>query len=322
MKYTLFLFLFLFFAKINAMEICTKKDRNCPVYIELEPISGEIGSEFKIYSYGNVIGSIPIYGLENWYFLKGNKRFYLVKHLESFDGNENFYLLKLDNMCEKCIPVVVSERYVNSIRDMDFTGSYNKNKNYLTLSGLEKKLEYQYPLNGEINIGKEIASINYHSYKINRFNNNENIFYIEKYSKDGGYIGNKILYSPPLIKNKVNYLFLGCVDGCDFNDKSFGHENNTYIFWGDINTKIPIKMELMKVNNKIFGKYCYLKNCKEYLSLSGYIEKNGDFLLDEYFKNKKTGSVRLSLEGDNLLSGYWVSASGKKMSMLLIRAED
>lgn len=322
MKFILFLVYFFSVVEFSrASVICDDVKKNCPIYVQIKSDEG-VRSRFEIFSYGKIAASYEMYGYETFDIVKKNSGYSLISgNSNPANTNNEVFIFGLTDVCDGCMPKIKSERHMSTNRSYDYNGEPKVGALYLVQQGAEKEFKKTYFMNDDFEADQEMPSLGVYN-KIKKMDESENFFYINRYSSANEYLGDKILYSPPLKKYEIDYFHMGCIQGCGFTDKLLQSENNRYELFGEIDNTIPIKMELIKAGSKISGRYCYLRNCKEYLSLSGSVEKNGIMLIDEYSKAKKTGSMRLILKGDNFLFGDWVSKSGKKMSILLVRAEN
>lgn len=312
--------LMLMCAESQAMKVCTKSETDCTIYGEVNKDAGA-ESKFEIYAYSKLVASLILEWNQDWTVLKDGDSYYLLVqswYMPRLDKYIYQFIYELDNVCENCTPILVSGRYMDSIE-----GFLEDGGKASFLSGVEKPFSRKYSLDAE-EIGSAIEQPSLDSLRvqerIHKYEDRTNMFYMEVFSAESVHLGYKVLYLPPLKKESTPYLYVGCAENCEFKDTLLQQDGITYELVGDIKGIIPVKMELIKTASKLSGKYCYLKTCKEYLSLSGTI-KDGLILMEEREKNKVTGTMKLTLKGNSVLIGGWVSSSGKEMPLLLVRVE-
>ena len=314
--------LMLLCAGSQAMSVCTKQVGDCDLYGEHK--EGGVKSKFEIFSYNKLIATLASDRKDTWAVVKEGVQYYLV-HRNSYLDAVDIYMFELGNVCDNCGVALLSGRYIFNIESF-LEGDYTASS--LGFMGVEKTFSKPYLLSDKlvfddlIYTAIELPPLDaaLQDQELNKYKNSKNIFYMHNFSVADTHLSYKILYLPPIKKESTIYLNVGCVENCGFIDSVLQTDGITYEFYGEINSAIPIKVELKKIDGKVTGKYCYLKNCNAYLSLSGTI-KDGVIEVGEQEKNKITGAMKLNSSGEGWLSGDWISAAGKKMPILLVRKE-
>ena len=306
-------------AGANAMTLCTKTEKICEIYGELKK-EGPTLTQFDIQSNNKVLYSLDSYRGDDWAILKDNEGKYFLRHLIRHENKIAIFVHELSIPCSLCEPELLSGRY---IIDAEMFIEKDRRPQYFGTLAVDKIFSKGYQLsNEEVGSAIELGEFDdmYDSPTLDtKYQNTGNIFFVKKYSKTNEFLHKKLLYLPPYKNETTFYLYAGCLEGCGFSDSVLQKGETSYTLFGSINNTIPVKFNLTKKDNIITGEYCYLKNCKQSLSLSGNI-KDGVMVLEERDKNKLTGAMKLKIEG-NTLSGEWTSTKGKKMPIFLVREE-